>query len=122
MTPPQPLRAQPPRVGLNEPEDVAPRPPGRWSAVYLGLGAAILSHATVPGMKLREDELGDVYSVSRTIIRSALQALAHDRLVTLEPNRGGLCAQPPQREAREVFEARALIEPNVAGLAAGAAG
>ncbi len=122
MTPPQPLRAQPPRVGLNEPEDVAPRPPGRWSAVYLGLRDAILSHALAPGMKLPEDELGDVYSVSRTIIRSALQALAHDRLVTLEPNRGAFVAKPTKREAREVFEARALIEPKLAGLAAGAAG
>ena len=113
-----PLRAHPLTPGLVGTEDVAARPAVRWSAVYLGLRDAILTHALVPGTKLPEDELGDVYSVSRTIVRSALQALAHDRLVTLEPNRGAFVAKPTKLEAREVFEARALIEPKVAGLAA----
>jgi len=90
----------------------------RWSTVYLGLRDAILTHSIEPGTKLPEDELGEIYSVSRTIVRSALQALAHDRLVTLEPNRGAFVAKPTKLEAREVFEARALIEPKVAGLAA----
>jgi DNA-binding GntR family transcriptional regulator len=50
-----------------------------------------------------------------------LQALAHDRLARLEPNRGAFVAQPSKKEAREVFEARTLIEPKLAGLAAKAA-
>jgi DNA-binding GntR family transcriptional regulator len=82
------------------------------------LNEAIQSHRLVPGTKLPEDELAAIYSVSRTMVRSALQALAHDRLVTLEPNRGAFVAQPSKKEAREVFEARALIEPRVAALAA----
>lgn len=90
----------------------------RWVVIYDALKAAILQHNLVPGMKLPEDELCDVYSVSRTIVRAALQALAHDRLVQLEPNRGAFVAKPSKREAREVFEARALIEPKVAALAA----
>jgi DNA-binding GntR family transcriptional regulator len=118
MSPNQPARPQPLAVGLLEPEDLGPRPAGRWSTVYIGLRDAILAHALSPGTKLPEDELGEVYSVSRTIIRSALQSLAHDRLVTLEPNRGAFVAKPTRTEAREVFEARALIEPKVAGLAA----
>ncbi|TIO37628.1 MAG: GntR family transcriptional regulator, partial [Mesorhizobium sp.] len=59
-----------------------------------------------------------IYSVSRAVIRAALQALSHDRLARLEPNRGAFVAQPTKQEAREVFEARALIEPKVAALAA----
>ena len=102
-------------------DDAPGKPVVRWSAVYVGLRDAILTHALSPGTKLPEDELGEVYSVSRTIVRSALQSLAHDRLVTLEPNRGAFVAQPTKTEAREVFEARALIEPKVAGLAAGIA-
>lgn len=113
-----PYRAQNLTIGLAEAEDVAARPAVRWSAVYLGLRDAILTHTLTPGTKLPEDELGEVYSVSRTIVRSALQALSHDRLVTLEPNRGAFVAKPTKLEAREVFEARALIEPKVAGLAA----
>ncbi len=113
------LIARPLPLGLGLPEvDDAAKPTVRWSAVYVGLRDAILTHALQPGTKLPEDELGDVYSVSRTIVRSALQALAHDRLVTLEPNRGAFVAKPTKTEAREVFEARALIEPKVAGLAA----
>ena len=72
-------------------------------------------------MKLPEDELASIYSVSRTAIRSALQALAHDRLVRLEPNRGAFVAHPSKQEAREIFDARMLIEPWVAALAAAAA-
>ena len=101
-----------------EADDVGSKPGARASTVYLGLRDAILTHTLSPGTKLPEDELGEVYSVSRTIVRSALQSLAHDRLVTLEPNRGAFVAQPTKTEAREVFEARALIEPKVAGLAA----
>ena len=99
-------------------DDTTGKPAVRWSAVYLGLRDAILTHGLVPGTKLPEDELGEVYSVSRTIVRAALQALSHDRLVTLEPNRGAFVAKPSKLEAREVFEARAVIEPKVAFLAA----
>jgi DNA-binding GntR family transcriptional regulator len=70
---------------------------------------------------LPEDELASIYSVSRSVVRSALQALAHDRLARLEPNRGAFVAQPSKKEAREIFEARALIEPRVAALAAAVA-
>jgi DNA-binding GntR family transcriptional regulator len=90
----------------------------RWSVVYDGLRSAILDHSIAAGTKLPEDELGAIYSVSRTVVRAALQALAHDRLVTLELNRGAFVAKPTRLEAREVFEARALIEPKVAALAA----
>ncbi|MEO5324649.1 GntR family transcriptional regulator [Mesorhizobium sp. CC13] len=104
------------------PENDADRPAARWSPIYHGLRDAIVGHRLAPGTKLPEDELASIYSVSRTVIRAALQALAHDRLVRLEPNRGAFVAQPSPKEAREVFEARALIEPKVAALAAEAAG
>jgi DNA-binding GntR family transcriptional regulator len=92
--------------------------PVLWSSVYDALRQAILTHNLVPGTKLPEDEIGEVYSVSRTVVRAALQALSHERLVQLEPKRGAFVAQPTKQEARDVFEARALIEPKVAALAA----
>ena len=94
------------------------KPAMRWFPVYAGLRDAIVSHRLAPGTKLPEDELASIYSVSRAVIRAALQALSHDRLARLEPNRGAFVAQPTKQEAREVFEARALIEPKVAALAA----
>lgn len=90
----------------------------RWTQIYAAIKQAILQHNLTPGTKLPEDELCEVYSVSRTVVRSALQALAHDQLVELKHNRGAFVAKPTKREAREVFEARAIIEPRVASMAA----
>jgi DNA-binding GntR family transcriptional regulator len=39
--------------------------------------------------------------------------LANEQVVTLTPNRGAAIAQPSEREAREVFEVRRLIEPSL---------
>ncbi len=89
--------------------------------IHEALLAAILDHRLPPGARLPEDELGAIYGVSRTIVRSALQALAHERVVTIEPNRGAHVAEPTAEEARQVFEARSVIEPRLASLAAGLA-
>lgn len=98
--------------------DTFPLPPGRTLDICLNLHSAILEHRLSPGMKLSEDEVGEIYGASRTVVRAALQALAHSGLVTIERNRGAFVSRPSIREAQEVFEARALIEPRVARLAA----
>jgi DNA-binding GntR family transcriptional regulator len=82
------------------------------------MATAIHEHRLAPGMKLNEDEVGEVYGVSRTVVRAALQKLAHMHLVDLRRNRGAFVAQPTVKEAREVFEARALLEPRTARSAA----
>lgn len=86
--------------------------------VAQALARAIHEHRLPPGAKLGEDELAEVYGVSRTIVRAALQGLSHQRLVELRRNKGAFVAQPSVREAREVFEARALLEPRTARSAA----
>lgn len=93
-------------------------PPGRARDIYIDLQKAIFSHRLKPGTKLSEDEVGELFGASRTIVRTALQSLAHSQLVTIEKNRGAFIAKPSIREALEVFEARELIEPRVAGMAA----
>jgi DNA-binding GntR family transcriptional regulator len=79
---------------------------------------AILDHRLAPGMKLTEDELASIYGVGRTIVRGSLQKLTHKGLVELQRNRGAFVARPSVREAREVMEARALLEPSTARSAA----
>ncbi|HLQ19215.1 MAG TPA: GntR family transcriptional regulator [Tabrizicola sp.] len=86
------------------------------------ISQAIHEHRLAPGTKLSEEEVAGTFEVSRTIVRAALQRLAHDRLVELKRNRGAFVAQPSVREAREVFEARALVEPRTARSAAERAG
>lgn len=91
-------------------------PSGALVSVYLS--RAIHEHRLLPGTKLGEDELAEIYGVSRTIIRTALQSLAHGQLVEIHRNRGAFVAKPTPTEAREVFEARELLEPRTARSAA----
>ena len=95
-----------------------PKPKDATEKVAHALALAIHEHRIAPGTKLGEDELGEIYDVSRTVIRAALQSLAHIQLVEIQRNKGAFVAQPSLREAREVFEARALLEPRTAGSAA----
>ncbi|MEP6791640.1 MAG: GntR family transcriptional regulator, partial [Ramlibacter sp.] len=78
--------------------------------------SAILDHRLPPGTKLVEDKLATAFGVSRTRIRPVLVRLANEQVVTLTPNRGAAIAQPSEQEAREVFEARRLIEPTLVKL------
>jgi DNA-binding GntR family transcriptional regulator len=74
---------------------------------------AIVERRLMPGTKLAEAQIGSLFDVSRTVVRQALNQLSRDRLVTLEPARGAFVAQPGIDEARQVFEARQLIEASV---------
>ena len=74
---------------------------------------AILEHRLRPGTQLVEERLAAVFGVSRTKIRQAIARLAHDGIVTVFPNRGAFVTSPGRDEAREVFEARRLIEPGL---------
>jgi DNA-binding GntR family transcriptional regulator len=91
----------------------APDASDRVSRIREGVTAAILEHRLLPGTKLGEDEIGEIYGASRTLVRTALQQLAHEGIVTIEKNRGAFVARPTPADAREVFEARRLIEPSI---------
>jgi DNA-binding GntR family transcriptional regulator len=71
---------------------------------------AIVERRLMPGTKLVEQQIADIFEVSRTVVRQALNQLSRDRLVTLEPSRGAFVATPSIDEARQVFQVRRLIE------------
>jgi DNA-binding GntR family transcriptional regulator len=81
--------------------------------IYERVVSAIFEHRLAPGTKLGEDRLAMIFGVSRSRIRPVLARLSHEKLVRLEPNRGAFVAAPSPEEAREIFEARRLIEPGV---------
>lgn len=72
--------------------------------------AAIVERRLMPGTKLVEQKLADLFGVSRTLVRQALNQLSRDRLVTLNPARGAFVAEPSVEEVRQVFEARQMLE------------
>ncbi|MCW5637188.1 MAG: GntR family transcriptional regulator [Rubrivivax sp.] len=71
---------------------------------------AIVERRLMPGTRLVEQQIADVFGVSRTVVRQALNQLSRDRLVTLEPARGACVAMPSVEEARQVFEVRRMVE------------
>lgn len=81
--------------------------------IHSDIADAIFDQRMPPGTKLSEARLGELYEVSRTVVRKALFRLASDKLVDMRPNRGAIVSQPTVEEARQVFEARRLIESSM---------
>ena len=71
---------------------------------------AIVERRLMPGTKLAEQKIADIFAVSRTVVRQALNQLSRDKLVTLTPARGAYVAEPSVEEARQVFEVRNMLE------------
>lgn len=90
----------------------------RSESIAAAIRQAVIEHRLAPGLRLSEDQLGVIFGASRTIVRSALQSLAHDHIVTLARNRGASVASPTVRDARHLFDARRLLEEQLVRRAA----
>jgi DNA-binding GntR family transcriptional regulator len=89
----------------------APADPGTATQrIVDSITAAIVERRLMPGTKLAEQKIADVFKVSRTLVRQALNQLSRDKLVSLEPGRGARVAEPSVEEARQVFEVRGMVE------------
>lgn len=96
-------------------------PPGddmTEDVLHRHIAQAIIDRRLPPGTKLVEQNLATVFRVSRARVRGAIGRLAHEKMVTVEPNRGARVAAPSVDEARQVFEARRLIEDGIVRAAA----
>jgi DNA-binding GntR family transcriptional regulator len=87
---------------------------GSTQRIVDAITTAIVERRLMPGTKLGEQQIADLFKVSRTVVRQALNQLSRDRLITLEPARGAFVSQPSVEEARQVFEVRKLIESQMA--------
>ncbi len=103
----QPTRA--PRVRAASAEPV----PTSTVRIVESITTAIVERRLMPGTKLAEQKIADIFKVSRTLVRQALNQLSRHKLVTLEPARGARVAEPSVEEARQVFEVRHMIESAV---------
>ncbi len=84
--------------------------------IYRAVVNAVMSHRLPPGTHLGEADFCELYQVSRTTVRKALQRLAHDHIIELRPNRGAVIASPTPEEARDIFAARRAIEREIVPL------
>lgn len=78
----------------------------------------IVTGRFAPGARLYEEEIATDLGVSRNPVREAVQALAAEGFVDIEPRRGARVAVISPARARELFEVREVLEGLVASLAA----
>ena len=92
-------------------DDGVPSAPER--TIVDGIVSAVMEHRLPPGTKLPEIALCETYGASRARVRRALLMLAGRGVVVLHSNRGAFVASPSPEEARNVFAARAAVEPTI---------
>ncbi len=86
--------------------------------VYAALHERIVEGELVRGTKLRQEALAEELGVSRTPLREALRRLAAEGLVQFHPNRGAHVSDVKVEDVRAAYEARLIVEPGAARLAA----
>ncbi|MFE3072990.1 GntR family transcriptional regulator [Streptomyces sp. NPDC059247] len=70
------------------------------------------------GSRLTEDQLARRYGVSRVPVREALRTLESEGFVVTRRHAGAQVAEPTEREAADLIDMRALLEPLGAARAA----
>jgi len=111
----QVIRPAAPRKAAPARSPAAAADPAQTSTVRIveSITTAIVERRLMPGTKLAEQKIADIFKVSRTLVRQALNQLSRHKLVTLEPARGARVAEPSVEEARQVFEVRHMLESAV---------
>lgn len=88
-------------------------------AVHRTLARTLLAGRLAPGTQLIENRLAAIFGVSRERIRKVLHRLGHEKLLELIPNRGAFVTNPTLEQAREIYEARRIVEGGIAARLAG---
>ena len=83
---------------------------GKSKDIAIILNKAILDHRLMPGAKLGERELSEIFDVSRIVIRQALVRLSEEGVVTIERNRGAFVIKPSLQDALDVYAAASILE------------
>ncbi len=86
--------------------------------VYTAIRERITSGSLPRGARVHQEDLAEELGVSRTPVREALRRLAAEGLVEMRTNRGARVADVDQAGMRVSYEARTVIEPGAARLAA----
>lgn len=86
--------------------------------VYVALRGRILDAGLPRGARLHQEDLAAELGVSRTPVREALRRLAAEGLVEMRTNRGARVADLVPDDIRTPYEARLVVEPGAARLAA----
>lgn len=81
--------------------------------IFSALRTAIIEGAMKEGEPLRQDEIARQFNTSRIPVREAISRLEEQGLVKTQRYKGAVVAGLSPRETAEVFDLRALIEPEI---------
>ena len=96
----------------------APKSQSSGAAAYDALMASLRSGVYRPGDRLREEEVAERLSLSRTPVREALRRLEAEGIVEHRPRLGAVIRQLGHAEVVELYEMRAVLERTAAELSA----
>ena len=85
---------------------------------YLHVKEQLISGVFPQGMRLTEEQLARDLGTSRTPIREAIRLLTSEGFLNFKPNYGTFVSSWSIDEIREIFDLRAVVEAEVASLAA----
>lgn len=85
--------------------------------MYQSLKRRIIELDLKPGDILNEQDLAEEYGVSRTPVRTALQELERDHLITIVPRYGAQVASIDFRSIGDLFEVTKRLDPYATYLA-----
>ena len=90
--------------------------PNRIDQAYVALKSAIIEQALRPGDKLPEDEVGQLFSMSRTLVQQVFSRLNAEGLIEIGGKRPATVAIPSIDDAVAAFEVRQALEREVITL------
>ena len=83
------------------------------SIVFDALRKAIIEGQLEEGEPLRQDEIARLFNTSRIPVREAISRLEEQGLVKTQRYKGAVVAGLSPKETAEVFDLRALVEPEI---------
>lgn len=88
-------------------------------SVYKHLRRSIIENKLKPNQKINEQEIADIFQISRTPVREAIAQLTAEELVQVDPHHGAVVREITLREVKNILEVlRALDELAVEQAAA----
>ncbi|MCR9059549.1 MAG: GntR family transcriptional regulator, partial [Rhodobacteraceae bacterium] len=83
------------------------------SIVFDALRKAIIQGQLEEGEPLRQDEIARLFNTSRIPVREAISRLEEQGLVKTQRYKGAVVAGLSPKETEEIFDLRALVEPEI---------
>jgi DNA-binding GntR family transcriptional regulator len=85
--------------------------------VYPRVFEAILEQRIAPTSRFTEDSLGQMFGISRSIMRGVLEKLSHQQVIILRTHHRPRVAAPDAEQTRQTLHARRLTEITLVRLA-----